>query len=422
MRIESPVIRQLIEEGLFNRLPRTFATVYFDRIKNWSVLFPAERDYFERLAALLNSMPRETFEQLFFQLRAVETKMGITARNWDIEKFTLKQVDFLQRSPFYQQWRREVANVFSYLDPILQRQVATQGHPRLVLIISPLELPFGPDRMWQRVRKRGKIIPLHVPSNLDLEDYLPLILTGAPAKERKPTLPQIYATKKATSRYDAWLIEADNQIYQLTSEGHAWTRLSYVELKNYRDRLMESVNEILTRKKIPGPQQLAAELKKLHVHPSESEFASDPILAEFLRAVLLTGNGTLLVNNTFVEWATIQAVRRAKPSVAIVSFGIRNKIKPFSSLLIYTDQDKANPIPTQMDTLGTYIDLEVFYQYLWQEFEKYAEYQLNTAYLFIGQGLDAMLAICPPDFPLASTTGPIELTDIYQAARQWLQI
>ena len=31
-----------------------------------------------------------------------------------------------------------------------------------------------------------------------------------------------------------------------------------------------------------------------------------------MRSVLLSGNGTLLINNTFVEWATVQAVRRAK--------------------------------------------------------------------------------------------------------------
>src|SRR5256884_8406786 len=94
---------------------------------------------------------------------------------------------------------------------------------------------------------------------------------------------------------------------------------------------------------------------------SEAGLADDPILAEFARAILLSGNGTLLINNTFVEWATVQAVRRARPSVCVVGFGIRNKVKPFSSLLIYADQDATNPIPSQMDTLGSYVDLEVFH-------------------------------------------------------------
>jgi hypothetical protein len=73
-------------------------------------------------------------------------------------------------------------------------------------------------------------------------------------------------------------------------------------------------------------------------------------------------------------------------------------VKPFSSLLIYANQETTNPIPTQIDTLGTYIDLEVFYQYIWQEFEKYPEYRRNTVYLFAADGMDEMFLIAPPDF------------------------
>ena len=53
------------------------------------------------------------------------------------------------------------------------------------------------------------------------------------------------------------------------------------------------------------------------------------------------------------------------PSVTLISYGIRNKIKPFSSLLIYADQETASPIPTQADMLGSYVDLEIFHQYIW---------------------------------------------------------
>jgi hypothetical protein len=136
----------------------------------------------------------------------------------------------------------------------------------------------------------------------------------------------------------------------------------------------------------------------LKLRAEEGAIASDPILAEFARSVLLAGNGTLLINNTFVEWATLQAIRRARPSVAVIAFGIRNKVKPFSSLLIYANQETTTPIPTQMDTLGTYVDLEVFYQYIWQEFEKYVEYRRNTVYVFAAAGMDELFLIAPPDF------------------------
>src|SRR5262249_20339755 len=148
----------------------------------------------------------------------------------------------------------------------------------------------------------------------------------------------------------------------------------------------------------------------------------DPVLAEFTRSVLLSGNGTLLLNNTFVEWASIQAIRRARPSLAFIGFGIRNKVKPFSSLLIYTDQETASPIPTQMDTLGSYVGLEIFYQYIWQEFERYAEYRKNTAYLFVGEQMDEMLVIAPPDFPILAANKPLRAADIVSHSKEWLRL
>jgi hypothetical protein len=197
------------------------------------------------------------------------------------------------------------------------------------------------------------------------------------------------------------------------------TQLSYEKLSVYRQRLMEEVQKIAEKGEVRGPRQLGEKLKTLQ--PRDAEYSRDPVMSEFVRATLLAGNGTLLVNNTFVEWATVQAIRRAKPSLVVASFGIRNKVKPFSSLLIFEDQDKATAIPTQADMLGSYIDLEIFYQYVFQEAGKYVEYRNNTAYLFLAEGMDEMHLIAPPDFPL-SAGERLSLTAIYRAAREWLRL
>ena len=158
-------------------------------------------------------------------------------------------------------------------------------------------------------------------------------------------------------------------------------------------------------------------LKRLNTLPLEASFAAHPVLSEFVRAVLLTGNGTLLINNTFVEWAAIQAIRRARPVAMVISFGVRNKLKPFSNMLLYSDQRTASPIPNQMDNLGTYVDLEVFYQYIWQEFEKYAEYRNKTANLFLADGLEELFCIAPPDFPLLLIVPAVAL-DLMRALKR----
>jgi hypothetical protein len=160
----------------------------------------------------------------------------------------------------------------------------------------------------------------------------------------------------------------------------------------------------------------------MKLHPGEGELANDAVLGEFARAILLSGNGTLLINNTFVEWATVQAVRRARPNVTLISYGIRNKVKPFSSLLIYADQETTTPIPTQADMLGSFVDLEIFHQYIWQEFMKYAEYRGNTAFLFVADGADELLAIAPADFPLMSAQQPQHLDAVFGAMKEWLAL
>jgi hypothetical protein len=396
----SPLLQRLIEGGLLDRLPVTFGTFFFDQVKEWDLLFPAERSYFERLFGLLDRSAPKQVEELFAPLRLLEPKMGVNGQVWPKRQFTLDQVDFLNRNAHYPEWRKAVAGIFARLDPLLDEDVARNGRPRIVMVLSPAELPVGPDRMWTRLKGR----------RVAVDGTEPI----APVFHR---LARLYASKQAPSRYDTWLIDAGESL-QGAAPGTA--HVSYTRLAAYRARLMQEVNRLVREEQIRGPRQLGAKLKELRLTATEDGLAADAVLAEFVRTVLLAGNGTLLINNTFVEWMTLQAVRRARPAVTVISFGIRNKVKPFSSLLIYTDQETATPVPTQMDTLGSYVDLEVFYQYIWQEFEKYAEYRRNTVYLFAGEGMDEMSVIAPPDFEMRS--GTVTIRQVEQHAKDWLNL
>ncbi len=388
----SAVIQALIDKGLFDKLPATFSTFFFEQIKDWDTLFPHERGYFERLFTLLDELPPTEAGTLFAPLRAVEQKMGVNEKTWPRRSFTLDQVDFLNRNAHYAAWRGAIAGIFGRIDPVLEEQVRRKGRPRLVLVLSPPELPVGPDRMWTRLK--GKRVALD--GSLDPKEHLaPLFAAG----EAKP--------------YDRWILQCGATI----PPARGVVSFSFDGLAAYRRRLMTDVQRLVEREQIRGPRELGARLKQMKILASEAEVGRDPVLAEFTRAVLLAGNGTLLLNNTFVEWATIQAARRARPSMTAVAFGIRNKMKPFSSLLIYTDQDEANPIPSQMDSLGTYVDLEVFYQYIWQEFQKYAEYSNNTVYVYLALGMDELLYLSPPDFTLPARVNPERLSG---ALGEWM--
>jgi hypothetical protein len=416
----SSALQALIDKGLLDRLPVSFSSFCLDQMKDWDLLFPAERDYFERLFGLLDQSNPQAVEKLFAPLRELERKMGVNEKTFPKGQFTLEQVDFLNRNPYYPEWRAAIAQVFAQLDPALEAQVMHAGHTRLVVVMAPAQLPADPDRMWTRLPGRGKRIAVQPPERI--EEFVPLLLTGQAKDRRAPTIAELFAAGKKGGPYASWVVEVTSGISGLGAGSRAVAKYSYEVLEPYRKRLMREVQTMVDAQEIAGPRQLSARLKQMKILASEGDVARDPILAEFARAILLSGNGTLLISNTFVEWATVQAIRRARPSVAVVGFGIRNKIKPFSSLLIYADQEATNPIPSQMDTLGSYVDLEMFYQYVWQEFEKYPEYRNNTAYLFAGDGLEEMLAIAPPDFPLFAAAPPLELPDVFLRLKDWLGV
>jgi len=413
-------LESLIKRGVLDRLPVTFSAYWYEQFRDWDLLFPAEKDYYERLFSLLDCSERAAVDRLFAPLRQVELRMGVNEKNWPRREFTLDQADLLNRNPHYTQWRAAVRDVFMQIDPALDEEVLQMGHPRLAIVIAPAELPVASDQMWMRLRKQASALPVEIPDRP--EDYLPLLLTGAGRADRAPSIIERYAARTADSRYQAWMIETGDALASAGSGQENVVHCSYAGLEKYRKRLMTDVDRLVRSGEIRGPRELGARLKELKVAPSEAGLAQDPVLAEFARATLLGGNGTLLLNNTFVEWAAIQAIRRARPAVQAIAFGIRNKIKPFSGLLIYADQDRVNPIPTQMDMLGSYVDLEIFYQYVWQQFEKYPEYRGKTAYLFVGDGLDQMLVIAPPDFLSKLPPAPAPLARINLLMKDWLSL
>jgi hypothetical protein len=389
-------MQALLEKSLFDQLPRTFSTFFYDRIKDWKLQFPAEQRYFENLFALLEGLRAAVRDELFQPLREVEQRMGVNDRNWPAREFSLANVDFLNRSPYYPAWRTEIAKIFSRLDPVLEEEIARRGRPRLVLVASPADLPFGPDRMWLRIRSQGKLVPLE--SEMDLESFLPYLV-------------EEFAGRQGVSPYDSWLIEASHRFTKKQSRS---VGVSFDALQGYRTLLMAEVRRVVELEQIRGPRQLGQRLREIRVKAP----TTNPLLAEFVRSVLLNGNGTLLLNNTFVQWAATQAFRRARPVAAAIVFGVRNKVKPFSSLLIYADQEQATPIPSQMDTLGSYVDLEIFYQYLYRECEKYAEYRNHTVYVFVGEGMDEMLVIAPERFRLPA--GKTSVSSFRHILWDWL--
>ena len=185
------------------------------------------------------------------------------------------------------------------------------------------------------------------------------------------------------------------------TSGSSLTGLSYDRLRAYRDDLTRALYSKI-QSGVESPQAFAAYARSLKIAPGPGALlhAAD-ILRAFVRDVLLTGNGTLFVNNTFVEWAAVQALRRAQPRILVTRFGVRDKLKPFSSLLLFSQPRASDQIPMIEDPVGSFVDVEQLSYYVWLNAEKSPAYRNRTLYLFLAEGVDEMLAI-RSDAPVAA--------------------
>jgi hypothetical protein len=129
------------------------------------------------------------------------------------------------------------------------------------------------------------------------------------------------------------------------------------------------------------------------------------------------------VNNTFVEWAAAQALRRAQPRMLVTRFGVRDKLKPFSSMIMFSQARPTDHQPIVPDPAGSFIDVEQLSYYVWVNAEKNPAYRGKTLYLFLAEGVDEMLAIGPATATAPATTiAPARLEDVCATMARWLDV
>ena len=204
--------------------------------------------------------------------------------------------------------------------------------------------------------------------------------------------------------------------------GDALAGVSYERLRTYRDELTRALYSKI-QSGVESPQAFAAYARGLKIAPApDALLHSNDVLQAFVRDVLLTGNGTLFVNNTFVEWAAVQALRRAQPRLLVTRFGVRDKLKPFSSLLLFSQPRASDQIPLVEDPVGSFVDVEQLSYYVWLNAEKSAAYRGRTLYLFLAEGIDAMLAVRSDTPDASGSAPPASLADVCATMASWLGV
>jgi len=435
-----------------DRLPRTFLVNTLVDLERWPTFFEPEKVYFRTLLGELAALEPAQFQEIFGSLIDFDRRTGCDHLGAaDIDEFEVRALDHIQRQGQYGRWRQEIDQVFQKLEPMVEARLYTGTlPPRLVVILYGEGIAIERNTLWKRFRAMGTRVPLDLGGAESSDRYLRALFTGqaaspaAPANPADaglptPTLFEVLHQSANFAPLDTWLVEAGDALHRLCRgngsgelraagaedrpAAHYAAGMSYDLLRDYRQQLSQTL-WAKVQKGLRSPLELAAYVKTLEIKPREGvALYSDPLVLAFIRDTFLAGNGTLIINNTFVEWGAVRALQRAQPRLLVARFGVRDKMKPFSSLLLFSQPRPTDQIPIMQDPLGSFVDSELLAYYIWLNAEKGLPYKGKTLYLLLAEGVDEMLVVAPGTPPaLPQPPSPATLPDVAATMARWLGV
>jgi hypothetical protein len=368
-------------------MPATFGAAVRDQLRQWEFLFPAEQRQLRAQLDWLAGLPQADFDSLFAPLQELEGRMALGLHD-TAGGLGVRDVGILARSPLYPQWRVAVEKVFGRIDDATTQAVPLRNAPRLLLAILPPAAPLKDQPVWSSLTKLGTWFSLDRP----FADVLPALVSGLAARSCAPAFEEIERT---------WVFECGTQFAALANS----TVLSWDALDALRREFLQRLNAV--QRDLRSVDQTSEDLKRADIgRLAGPALAANPRVREFVRSVLLSGNGSLVFSNSFVEWGASEALRRVQPQALVASFGMRQKLKPFSSLVLFEDQRRSNPVPDQDDPAGSLADAVLLAEYVYLASQRVPCYPDHTVTLLSAVDWTRVLLLSPraPGFGAAPVT------------------
>ncbi len=392
-----------VSKELLARLPRTFVPALNEQMRNWDLLFPAEQRSLSAQLDWLGRLPDARFRELFEPLKQIEARMELPAWDLSVERLSITDTGILVRSPYYPQWRAEVAKVFEQINAGVEFEHKTTPVNRLAACVLPAGLPLSSAPLWPRLEKQGRWVPLQTPFREMLESFADRVALRPPGAGIEP----IERT---------WVLGYDTSVTKMEAYAPACV-LSFEALGPIRREFLVRLNAI--HKDLRSADEAFEDLRRMDFSKlAAGSTAKEARIREFVRNLFLSGNGAMLFGNSFVQWGAAEVIRRVQPQALLCCFGIRPKLKPFSSVVLFEDQNRANPVADQPDPEGSLIDVRLLAEYVYLSASQRPAYAGCTACLFAVPEWDSLLVVAPSAFALP--TGRLAARDLCDAATHWL--
>lgn len=372
--------RPEVGKELLEKLPRTFLPVLNQQLKEWDLLFPAEQRPIRATLDHLSGLPDADLDALLAPIKALEKKMNLPGWTASKDHLGIEDTSVLARSPLYPEWRSEVSKLFDKINAAVELPKTN----KLVISVLPPGLPLDAAPLWPNLAKKGRWAQLERNFGADLD-----AIVGSLARRELPA--------GGEPVEHTWVLESVSHFSELANSAN-WTVLSYEALAAARSEFRRRMNEI--DKDLRSADETFDGLRNVKIEMLLGPaLETDRRIREFIRALFLSGNGAVLFNNSFVQWGASEALRRAQPQVLFCGFGIRQKLKPFSSLVLFEDQARANPVKEELDPAGSLVDIQLLCDYVYLTTERLSNYEGRTLHIFAAADSDLILLVAPPNFP-----------------------
>ncbi len=392
------------------RLPLTLQPSFNEQLSQWEMLFPFEQRQIQSFLRGADSFTPAELDAVTAKLRAIEARMGVAHWSFSRTVNSMENSGQLARSEYYAEWRLAVKDLFAEIDARARSTTfpAPLGN-RLIVTMLPAYLPFDSATAWEQWQAQGRLVTIEG----DSRRFFELVVNG---QEKTGIL----SPQADTTATDRWLIDAAAKGGSAVQSGEpaSVSYLNWELLNPFREKFLADLNTI------PRDTHTASEtMNALRAQDWSAywprELAGKDRLKNFVVELFLTGNGSLIFSNAFVQWASSEVLRRARPHVLVARFGMRAKPKPFTGIAIFENQAKLSTVPDADDPENSAIDAGILAHYVWLSALRYPECE-RALCVCVAEHLNSAWIVAPHGSELEKGPTSVSPEALHHALTDWL--
>jgi hypothetical protein len=403
----APEARALLELHLasLRDLPGAFRPLVVRQLRAWEGLFPPERDSLIRILGVLarsSSLQRET---LFRPLAMALPDASDLDPVFEEEKLLDRYLRHFKKEGAYQRWRIAVDEAFQSLasaegtdtDPSPTKLVFVtlgEGTDRSLTLDDPDKrcLPY----FWNHIEPLGTLFTSFT-TELSAAGGMPLVV--------------LFRSELGSPQIKVWGIDTGASFKSVSDPVRGAIWFSFEQLRPVMDRVTRKIAATMVAG-ISGPEALYTTVTDFKIEELGLPRYEDARIRKFIEQVVLQGSGALVINNTFAEWAAVQALRRVEPDLLMVRFGLRRRFIPLRQLDPFqSDQPESGNLPAE-DPAESLQDADILTYYIWLETRKNPRFRDRTYFLIHLEGSRAALLVGPGIKAGTRVSDPAGLVDI----------